>query len=238
MSADQDPWRGHAPSPLWRRHPDLAITLAGLLLLLAWDATGWDLAVVSLFGDAGGFAWRDAFATSQLLHGGGRVLSWALLGYLAWAAWKAGPGPGPGSAERWRWLGVMLLCVLAVPLLKQFSHTSCPWDLARFHGVARYVPHWHWGIVDGGPGRCFPSGHAVAAFGFFGLYFLWRRHDARRARHWLLAVLAMGLVYGLGQLIRGAHYPSHTLWSAWLCWVICASAAWWMAGRTPAPASQ
>ena len=234
MSAGEGSWRPRAPLPLWRRHPDLAITLAGLLLLLAWDATGWDLAVVSLFGNAGGFAWRDAFATSQLLHGGGRVLAWALLGALAWAAWKAQAGPGPGRAERWHWLGVMVLCVLAVPLLKQFSHTSCPWDLVQFHGVARYVPHWQWGFSDGGPGRCFPSGHAVAAFGFFGMYFLWRGHDAQRAHRWLLAVLAMGLVYGIGQLIRGAHYPSHTFWSAWLCWVICASAAWLMTGRNMA----
>ena len=234
MSAGEGSWRPRAPLPLWRRHPDLAITLAGLLLLLAWDATGWDLAVVSLFGNAGGFAWRDAFATSQLLHGGGRVLAWALLGALAWAAWKAQAGPGPGRAERWHWLGVVVLCVLAVPLLKQFSHTSCPWDLVQFHGVARYVPHWQWGFSDGGPGRCFPSGHAVAAFGFFGMYFLWRGHDAQRAHRWLLAVLAMGLVYGIGQLIRGAHYPSHTLWSAWLCWVICASAAWLMTGRNMA----
>ena len=231
MSADVGLLRQRAPLPLWRRHPDLAITLAGLLLLLAWDATGWDLAVVSLFGDARGFAWRDAYATSLLLHGGGRVLAWALLGALAWAAWKAQAGRGPGRAERWRWLGVVVLCVLAVPLLKQFSHTSCPWDLAQFQGVARYVPHWQWGISDGGPGRCFPSGHAVAAFGFFGLYFLWRGHDAQRARRWLMAVLAMGLVYGIGQLLRGAHYPSHTLWSAWLCWAICASAAWLMASR-------
>lgn len=210
---------------LGRGHADLAVTLAGLLLLLAWDATGWDLAVVSLFGDARGFAWRDAFATSQVLHGGGRVVAWAVLAALAWAVWKAPAGHAPARAERGYWLGVTLLCVLAVPMFKQFSRTSCPWDLAQFHGVATYVSHWQLGLADGGPGRCFPSGHAVAAFAFFGQYFLWRRHDARRARRWLHAVLALGLVYGLGQLVRGAHYPSHTLWSAWLCWTICALAA-------------
>ena len=29
-------------------------------------------------------------------------------------------------------------------------------------------------------------------------------------------------------VVRGAHYPSHTLWSAWLCWVICVAAAQWL----------
>ncbi len=220
-----------ARRPFWHRHPDLAVCLGGLLLLLAWEASGWDLAAESLFGDASGFAWRDAFATSQLLHGGGRTLAWVLLGALAWTSWKAPARARPGRAERWRWLAVILLCALAVPLLKQFSHTSCPWDMLQFDGVARYVPHWQLGVHDGGPGRCFPSGHAVAAFAFFGQYFLWRDHDRRRARRWLLSVLAMGAVFGVGQSMRGAHYPSHTLWSAWLCWVLCAGAAWGMAGR-------
>lgn len=212
---------------------DLAVALIGLALMLAWDATGWDLAVVSRFGDASGFHWRDAFVTAALLHNGGRVLAWLALAALAAAAWHAPrrPAAGPGRAERWRWIGVILICVLAVPQIKHFSQTSCPWDLKQFAGVARYVSHWQLGVADGGPGRCFPSGHAVAAFAFFGQYFLWRRHDARHALIWLLAVLGLGLVYGVDQLVRGAHYPSHTLWSAWLCWVVCAAADRLMALR-------
>lgn len=84
------------------------------------------------------------------------------------------------------------------------------------------MSHWQWGLADGGPGHCFPAGHAVAAYAFLGMYFLWRGHDVSRARAWLLAVLAVGALFGFGQLVRGAHYPSHTLWSAWICWVICA----------------
>ena len=33
-----------------------------------------------------------------------------------------------------------------------------------------------------------------------------------------------GLVFGLAQQIRGAHYMSHTLWTAWLCWTVAAVA--------------
>ena len=119
----------------------------------------------------------------------------------------------------------MLFCAVAVPALKRFSPTSCPWELAEFGGAARYLSHWHWRIADGGPGHCFPSGHAVAAFAFFGMYFLWRGHDRRRARAWLLGVLGAGVVFGAAQLVRGAHYPSHTFWSAWICWAICAGTA-------------
>lgn len=165
-----------------------------------------------------------------MLHDGGRWAAWALLLALVWTAWRTPAAPaaaavGPARAERWRWLGVMLACALAVPALKRFSATSCPWDLAEFGGSAAYVSHWSFGLADGGPGHCFPSGHAVAAFAFFGMYFMWREHDPRRARAWLAGVGLAGLVFGTAQLLRGAHYPGHTLWSAWLCWTISAAAA-------------
>ena len=201
---------------------DGVVTLLALAALLAWDASGLDLTVVRWIGNGSGFAFRDAWWASRLLHDGGRWAAWVLLGALVLAAWRtpAGPTRGPTRGERWRWLAVMLASVVAVPALKRFSATSCPWDLAEFGGTARYLSHWHPGLADGGPGHCFPSGHAVAAFAFFGLYFMWRRHDRRRARGWLALVLTAGGVFGTAQLLRGAHYPSHTLWSAWLCWVI------------------
>ncbi len=209
------------------RH-DLLITGLALAALLAWDASGWDLAAAHLFGTAQGFAARDTWWAKGLLHDGGRMAAWVLLALLMATTLRlpaAGLPGQPGRAERWRWISVMLLCVLAVPAIKRVSATSCPWDLAEFGGAAQYLSHWKFGLADGGGGHCFPSGHAVAAFAFFGLYFLWRGHDARRARAWLLAVAAVGGVFGTAQLARGAHYPSHTLWSAWLCWTLCMLAA-------------
>lgn len=97
------------------------------------------------------------------------------------------------------------------------------------------MSHWHFGLADGGPGHCFPSGHAVAAFAFFAMYFLWRGHDPRLARRWLAGVLAAGAVFGFAQLARGAHYPSHTLWSAWICWTICVAVSAWAASRRALP---
>jgi membrane-associated PAP2 superfamily phosphatase len=35
----------------------------------------------------------------------------------------------------------------------------------------------------------------------------------------------LGIVYGLGQMLRGAHYPSHMLWTGWICWAVTAAAA-------------
>jgi len=207
------------------RRRDGWITLVALIAVLAWDAGGGDLALSRWFGGPAGFPWREAWFTRDLLHDGGRRLATGVLALGLAHAWWWPRRTGPSRAERWRWTAVVLLSLVAVPAIKRVSQTSCPWDLAEFGGVASYVPHWLLGVVDGGPGHCFPSGHAVAAFAFFGMAFLWRPHRPRLARAWLAGTLAAGAVFGAAQLVRGAHYLSHTLWTAWLCWAIAAAAA-------------
>ena len=211
--------------PHVRRRLDLLVTIVALVALLCWDASGLDLATARLFGSTQGFGLRDSWWTATLLHQGGRVAAWVTMAAVALSLWRLPKRGQPSRVQRFRWIAVLLLCIVAVPAIKRYSPTSCPWDLAEFGGVATYVSHWRLGVVDGGSGRCFPSGHAVAAFGFFGMYFLWRDHSAVRARVWLGAVLVAGAVFGLAQLARGAHYPSHTLWSAWLCWALCVGAS-------------
>jgi membrane-associated PAP2 superfamily phosphatase len=207
-------------------HRDLRVTGLLLAALLAWDFSGADLPVARWFADTHGFAARDSVWASTVLHSGGRWLAWTMAAALLAVALRTPRSVrgGPNRSQRFAWLGVMLLCALAVPSIKHYNMTSCPWDLAEFGGAARYLSHWSFGQADGGKGHCFPSGHAVAAFAFLGMYFQWRAHDPARARAWLLAVLGTGLLLGIGQLARGAHYPSHTLWTAWICWAICAGA--------------
>lgn len=203
--------------PLLRR--DLALAAIALLLLLAWDVSGLDLTVERLFAGPGGFPWRDHWLMRLALHDGGRLLAGLMLALLAVNVWRPLIG-GPPRRERALWLLSTVLSLLLISALKQWSLTSCPWDLAEFGGGARHVPHWALGVADGGPGRCFPSGHASAAFAYFSGHFVLRRHRPRIARRWLLGVVAFGLLFGLAQALRGAHYPSHTLWSAWLCWTL------------------
>ena len=41
----------------------------------------------------------------------------------------------------------------------------------------------------------------------------------------LLALgLALGALFGAAQVMRGAHYVSHVLWSAWICWTLSVAA--------------
>ena len=202
----------------WRR--DAALTFCTLIALLAWDALGADLPVMQTIGSPGGFALRDQWLVSVVLHEGGRWLSIAALLLVAVnAAW-----PLPIGAVRMS-RRLALWCLLAtgaslllIPALKRLSLTSCPWDLAQFGGHARYVSHWALGIADGGSGRCFPAGHASGAFSFLAVGFALRTVAPHAARRWMLGVLGIGVAFGIAQSLRGAHYPSHTLWTAWICW--------------------
>jgi membrane-associated PAP2 superfamily phosphatase len=205
------------------RRWELTVAGVGLIGLLLWEWSGLDLALARAYGGPRGFAWRDAWLTQTLLHDGGRALAWGVMAAWLLTLWI---DRGVDRMRRLRWIGVALLCLLLVPALKQLTATSCPWELQEFGGrVASYVPHWKLGVHDGGPGHCFPSGHAVAAFAFFAIHFDHREQHPRAAR-WLLAgVCVAGALFGWAQLARGAHFASHTLWSAWLCWVVCVGAA-------------
>ena len=217
------------------------IALAGAALLLAvWELLGWDLAVSGWFADASGFAWRDHPLPRDVLHGGGRWASAAVLLLLVVDAVRP-LVDGPSRGRRWLGIGLVLLPLAVVPSLKRVSSTSCPWDLAQFGGTLPYVPHWLPGVTDGGSGRCFPSGHAVAAFALWGVVFAWRDARPGLARAWFIGVAVVGLLFGWAQLVRGAHFVSHPLWSAWLCAALAAAgagvaAAAARAARRPQPA--
>ncbi|WP_225781750.1 phosphatase PAP2 family protein [Xenophilus sp. Marseille-Q4582] len=199
----------------------MAISLLALAALLLWDASGADAALARLAGTPAGFPWRSAPVLAVWMHDGGKALGWALVAALLLAVrWPVGALRRLPRAQRWQLALGPVLAVAAVTLLKQHSQTSCPWDLQAFGGSAAWVSHWQWGVGDGGPGHCFPAGHASTAFCFLGGWFVLRDAAPRAAWAWLGAAAAAGLVLGLGQQWRGAHFMSHTLWSAWICWMV------------------
>ncbi len=200
----------------------VAITAALAVLLLAWDVSGLDLATARWFGDAAGFPLRDNGWLTLVLHDAAKRLAWMgvlLLCVAVW--WPAGPLRRLSFHRRLQLALTPLLAVLLVSALKSSSRTSCPWGLADFGGVAHYTLHWgRLFAPDGGSGRCFPAGHAASGFAFVGGYFAFRGTAPALARRWLAVSLLAGAVLGLAQQIRGAHFTSHTLWTAFICWCV------------------
>lgn len=213
------------PGQSKRRNDTSTILLLSLLAILAWDASGWDVPLAQWMGSPEGFALKDSFWLSVVLHDWAKKASLALaLAFVMGIVWPWGPLRSLIRAERIWLVLTMLACSVAISTIKQFSQTSCPWDLSLFGGAADYVSHWRWGVADGGAGRCFPAGHASAALAFLPLAWVMRaRSPSPRAAAWVCAgILLAGLMLGLVQQWRGAHFMSHTLWTAWLCATISA----------------
>jgi membrane-associated PAP2 superfamily phosphatase len=196
--------------------------VAVLLITLVWDWTGWDRSVMHWWGTPQGFALQNHPFFEIWLHDHLRTAGWIVYGSLwAWAlvpnTWRQ--APRAESAWLMLWVSVNLM---VISLLKNMSQTSCPWSMSDWGGVATYVSHWQWGMSDGGPGHCFPGGHASAAWAFVPwVLAAWWPVSATalsRNRWWVTGVLLMAaLVTGVTQTLRGAHYPSHTAWTALIC---------------------
>ena len=193
--------------------------VVGFFWLLLWDYSRFDLWMASNFGDASGFALQDHWLWRGVLHDDIKFLPWAVELALLVSIWRPwGSLRQLPVGRRVQMALTTLLALLLVSGIKLHSNTSCPWDLQQFGGVAVYVSHWTRGVADGGGGGCFPAGHASAGFAFLGGFFAFRHTLPRIAHRWLVGALVAGLVLGFAQQVRGAHYMSHTLWTAWLCW--------------------
>lgn len=210
--------------------------LLSFALLVAWDHSGGDLWMARWFGSAVGFVFVDHWFWRGTLHDDIRWLPWLIeLALLTAVVWPFGSTRQLAMARRVQLALTTLISLLVVSSFKLNSLTSCPWDLQEFGGTLTYVSHWSWGTHDGGSGGCFPAGHASAGFAFIGGFFAFRHTQSQTACRWLAGAMAAGLVLGLAQQVRGAHYMSHTLWTAWLCWFAAAlvdSIVSWMTTRT------
>jgi membrane-associated PAP2 superfamily phosphatase len=209
--------------------------LALAAFTLCWDLAGLDMAVMSHIGTPEGFPLKDNWWLSTVLHDRFRLVAQLLfVALLGWASWPMRPDSLP-RRERWLMVGLVVASLLVVNLVKISSRTSCPWDLQAFGGEARYVSHWLLSVGDGGGGRCFPGGHASSALAYFALCLPWLSAPAgtQRAKkpgwQWLTLVVGMGVLAGITQTLRGAHHPSHTLWTFLICTGI--SLAGWSAGQ-------
>jgi len=109
----------------------------------------------------------------------------------------------------------------AVVLLKAASVRHCPWSLLEYGGFAQHLSLFDAAPLGLLPGHCFPGGHASAGFCLFAFYFAGLAlGNPSLARAGLWGGFAAGMAFGMVRVAQGAHFISHNLWSALVCWLV------------------
>jgi phosphoglycerol transferase MdoB-like AlkP superfamily enzyme/membrane-associated PAP2 superfamily phosphatase len=230
--------RPNLPGHFWLWHL-IVPALAGLLLAVAYPLTGWDRQWIAPFYDAQTqtFPLRNHAILQAVLHQGLRnlmiglsllSLAAALMGY---ALRRLASAPTQASLPAFVWLQThsrsllwvfvgMLISTTAVAVLKHFSLHDCPWNLQEYGGTQPYIALF--GSLPAGvaAGHCFPGGHASGGFALLAVYFAFRDSQTSLAKWGGMMALLFGSVMAYTQMVRGAHFMSHNLWTAWLVWML------------------
>lgn len=215
------------PGEIWWRYSRTPLLV--FVLLASALATTWaDVAIArTFFFDASQMQWIGAsnWWVNQFLHTGGR---WAIRGVVAialalWVATCLDCDLRELRRPAACFVVSVVLAVGVVGLLKTITNVDCPWDLTEFGGAYPFVH-----LFSDRPdalryGRCFPAAHASSGYALVALYFVFRERSRLLARLGLGLGVLTGLVFGIAQQSRGAHFLSHDVWSAFVVWVISLS---------------
>lgn len=207
----------------------LLIDVLGISALFAAAAlilrdSGWDLRIEDLFYDplAHGFglrhsAWLELLGHQLLLVVPIGIGLLAGIGALAAPRFEA---LRPWRPVFWALLASISIGPLLIGILKQFTAAHCPWDIVRYGGYADYLQPW-FARSRAEAGRCLPNSHAGAGFSLMALYFVGWAVGRPRWRWSGLAIgLIAGLLFGFVRTVQGAHFASHSLWSAAIDWLV------------------
>jgi membrane-associated PAP2 superfamily phosphatase len=203
----------------------LPLVVAPLFWLL-FSLTALDQALIAPYYDIAShsFPLRDDPFMQSVMHGGLKLVVVAvgvallggfLLTYIL-PQWQR-------HRRTLLWMcAAMAGSTLLVSLLKHSSGMHCPWDLAEYGGYAPFERLFMRMPDHVAGGNCFPGGHAGGGFSLMALYFGLRNVQARHARLGLIVALVLGMAMGWAQMMRGAHFLSHNIWSAWVVWTFMA----------------
>jgi len=207
-----------------RRHLQWPLLALAVLFMVAnpWQADLWLADRVYAWE---GHAWvlRHAWLTRHI-HLVGRGLSTAawLAVLAAWLVASLSAGWGHWRRPLLYLLTATAVATLLVAALKHGSNIDCPWDLARYGGTRRYIGLFELRPAGLGRGRCFPAGHASGGYAWLALYFFLGAVKPRWRWLGLAAGLGLGLLFGVSQQLRGAHFLSHDLAALAICWTCAA----------------
>lgn len=109
---------------------------------------------------------------------------------------------------------MVVLSTGLIGIVKSQSNYACPWNMINITGTTY---RWNFHQMHG---HCFPGGYASTGFAFLVGYFIYRISEPKRALFYLISSLILGFAMGWAQMMRGAHFFSHHLWTLWLIWLL------------------
>ncbi|QBE63123.1 phosphatase PAP2 family protein [Pseudoduganella lutea] len=199
------------------------LLLSALLILWIGQFTDIDLALADLAFDKATrtFPMQHAWLTETFNH----VILKTVLSAMAalavvLASWDTVRPSHYWSESRRIGLRVVAISAVLVPsmitVFKRFSISHCPWDLQRYRGSEPYVRLLEWVPAATSPGHCMPAGHASSALWLVSIAAFWWPYSRRKSIGVAIGMLFVGMTVGWMQQLRGAHFLTHTLWSAWI----------------------
>lgn len=202
----------------------LGITALYLFLLFILDFVGVDVWLAKQWYQYEGMTWslKHHWLTENVIHQGGRLLNY--VGVIAALSvtlyWHIKHKPAHVLDASRKLCLSLLLSFISINYLKAISNIDCPWDLSVFGGDMPYI-HLFADKPDGLPiARCFPAGHASAGYAWIALFYFFSMVAPRWRLLGLSMGLGLGLIFGFGQQLRGAHFLSHDLTTLFICWLI------------------
>jgi membrane-associated PAP2 superfamily phosphatase len=204
----------------------LTLLLLGGSLLL-FEFTDTDLWLQDHFYNQATHRWlvdENEPVARFLFYRGPKALVWIIgVIVLAFAAGPARWRDGLRLQSRGLWLAVLV--IVTVPAIagvgKWTTNVFCPSEIRRYGGDVTYVKLCSPFPANDRPARrgsCFPAGHASGGFAMMGLLMV------RATRRWRVAAVAAGLAFGwlMGgyQMLKGAHYLSHTVTTMLVAWLV------------------
>lgn len=194
------------------------------LVLAAIDFFDIDLKLATFIYHLQGDQWalKSHWLLENILHTGARqallILTIALL--ALWLASFKYSAPYIESSALGYLLLTAILSVLVVALLKKITQVDCPWYIQNFGGDLSYYSAYQSRPSSYPSVSCFPAGHASSGYAWLGIFYLLKRYAPSYRYYGLAFVLIVGLILGLTQQLRGAHFLSHDLWTLGICWFI------------------
>ncbi len=117
----------------------------------------------------------------------------------------------------------MLLSIVLVGLLKKLTGMNCPWDLKIYGGNAEHSVPLYEMLQGNFSGHCWPSGYSGGIFSVYAwCFYLCLRGKSKRVIILSFTLItALGLLGGVLQMARGAHFPSHIIAAMTFDYALC-----------------